>query len=338
MEVDPITLRIRRFDPESGEEPYYEDFTFEPPSAEATLLDCINHVKWYIDGTLTYRMSCRSAICGSCAMRVNGGGQLVCNAQYRDYLDSEGVITIEPVGNMPVVKDLATDFTDFWEKIYAVKPYVEYRDGEESRPAEGEHRMDPSEFAKIDEASTCIMCGACYSECVSYETDRNFLGPAALAKAQRLVNDTRDETKRERLEALSEYGGMWDCAHCFACVQACPKPVKPLYRILDLRREAHKEGFHDNNGSRHARGFVEIVKESGWLDEAKLPVKSVGSLGEWVSDLLPMGVRMGLKNKYRPNPLHLLPGRHHPAIPKMEEVARIVEKTERESGEGNGDA
>ncbi len=337
-----ITFRIRRFNPESGEEAYYEDFTFEPPNPEATLLDCINHIKWHIDGTLTYRMSCRSAICGSCAMRVNGGGQLVCNAQFRDFLDENGMITIEPIGNMPVVKDLVTDFSDFWNKVHSVNPYVQYADESAERSNDGEHRMDPSDFAKIDEASTCILCGACYSECVSYEADRNFLGPAALAKAQRLVNDTRDETKHERLEALSEYGGMWDCAHCFACVQACPKPVNPLYRIIDLRREAHKEGFHDNNGSRHARGFVEIIEESGWLDEAKLPVKSVGSVGEWVADLLPMGVRMGLKNKYRPNPLHLIPGRHHPEIPKMEEVKTIIQKTrldkEDETAEAEGES
>ncbi|MBT3267177.1 succinate dehydrogenase iron-sulfur subunit [Candidatus Poribacteria bacterium] len=321
---EPITIRVRRFNPETDAESYWQDYTFEPPSEDSTLLDCINHIKWFIDGTLTYRMSCRSAICGSCAMRVNGGGQLVCNSQYRDHLDADNMITVEPAGNMPVVKDLVTDATGFWEKIRAVDPYIK---SDADREAEGEHLMSPEDFSNIDEASTCIMCGACYSECTSYDIDKNFLGPAALAKAQRVVHDTRDAEQGERLAQLSEYGGMWDCAHCFACVQACPKPVNPLYRIVDLRNEAHKQGFHDNNGSRHARGFVDIVEESGWLDEAKLPIKSVGSLKEFVTDLLPMGIRMGVKNKFRPNPMHLLPGRHHPPVPKMNEITKIIAKT-----------
>ncbi|GIX06256.1 MAG: hypothetical protein KatS3mg115_0659 [Candidatus Poribacteria bacterium] len=186
--------------------------------------------------------------------------------------------------------------------------------------------MAPEDFEKIDAASTCILCSACYSECVSYEVDKNFLGPAALAKAQRFVHDTRDLATDERLKKLSEYGGIWDCAHCFNCVQACPKPTEPLWRILQLRQEAHRRGFHDNNGWRHAYGFVKIIEESGWLDEAKLPLKSVGTLKEIVSDLIPVGLRMSLKGKYRPNPLHLLPGMHHPEIPKMAEVRQIIQR------------
>jgi succinate dehydrogenase / fumarate reductase iron-sulfur subunit len=316
-----VTFRIRRFNPETDAEPSYREYTFEPQNAAWTLLDCLNHIKWHLDGTLTYRMSCRSAICGSCAMRVNGGGQLVCNTQYREHVDANGVITIEPLGNMPVIKDLAVDLSDFWRKIESVEPFIK----NEHPPEQGEHRMRPADFLKIDDASTCILCAACYSECTSYEVDRNFLGPAALAKAQRIVFDTRDEERQERTETLSEYGGIWDCAHCFGCVQACPKPVRPLWRIIELRQEAHRRGVHENNGSRHARAFADIVEESGWLDEAKLPLKSVGTLKETL-ELLPMGVRMGLKGKYRPNPLHLLPGRHHPEIPQMGEVRTIIRK------------
>ncbi|MDA1191482.1 MAG: succinate dehydrogenase iron-sulfur subunit [Candidatus Poribacteria bacterium] len=322
-----VTFRIERFNPETDSEPHWEDYTFEPKPG-STLLDCMNHIKWYMDGTLTYRMSCRSAICGSCAMKVNGGGQLVCNAQLDDHLgchvEDDRLITVEPLGTFPVIKDLVTDFTPFWERMHAVEPYVkgtDYEDGDK------ETRMSPDDFSKIDPASTCIACGACYSECVSFDMDKKFLGPAALAKAQRIVHDTRDHETQERVERLSEEGGMWDCSHCFACVQACPKPVKPLYRILELRREADKLGVHDNNGSRHARAFVDIIEESGWLDEAKLPLKSVGSLQEIMTDLVPMGIKMWLKNKYRPNPFHLLPGMHHPEVPKMNEVTKIIEKT-----------
>lgn len=317
-----VTFRIKRFNPETDTEPHWQDFTFEPKHGW-TILDCMNHIKWYHDGSLTYRMSCRSAICGSCAMRVNGGGHLVCNAQLEDYVGEDGIITIEPLGTFPVIKDLVTDFAPFWDRMHAVEPYIQNGDQTHER----ENLQSPETREKIDESSTCIMCGACYSECVAFEADKTFLGPAALAKAQRLVFDTRDEAAQERVERLSEEGGIWDCAHCFGCVEACPKPVKPLYRIIELRQEADKRGVHNNNGSRHARGFAEIIEESGWLDEAKLPLKSSGSLKEIVTDLVPIGIKMGMKNKYRPNPFHLLPGMHHPEIPKMDEVTKIIEAT-----------
>lgn len=323
-----LTVRIKRFNPDVGDtEPHYQDFTFDAPEG-ATLLDCLNYIKWNLDDTLAYRMSCRSAICGSCAMRVNNGADLACVTQATDKLDATGTVTIEPLGNMPVIKDLVTDFKDFWAKMESVKPYL----ANETPPETGEHRMTPESFNDIVDATTCIMCGACYSECTSYEVDRNFLGPAALAKAQRFVFDTRDEERQERMEELSEYGGIWDCAHCFYCVQACPKPVEPLYRIIELRQEAHRRGLTENNGSRHARAFVESVEESGWLDEAKLPMKSVGSLPETL-ELIPVGIRMGLKNKFRPNPLTLLPGRHHEEIPQMGEVTKIIQKATEETSD-----
>ena len=217
-------FRIKRYNPEKQAEPYYEEFEYDIPEG-ATLLDCLNHIKWNMDGTLTYRMSCRSAICGSCGMKGNGHAMLACQKQAAHLLkEGSDTITIEPLGNMPVIKDLATDFKQFWDKVDQVKPYLQNNE----KPPEQEREQSPQEFRKIDDATTCIMCGACYSDCNVLEVDKNFLGPAALAKAQRFVGDSRDQGTRDRIKELSKPGGMWDCTHCGECVERCPKPAEPF--------------------------------------------------------------------------------------------------------------
>ena len=192
-----------------------------------------------MDGTLTYRMSCRSAICGSCAMKGNGHALLACQKQAAHLLkDGSDTITIEPLGNMPVIKDLATDFKQFWDKVDQVKPYLQNNE----KPPEKEREQSPHQFRMIDDATTCIMCGACYSDCNVLEVDKNFLGPAALAKAQRFVGDSRDQETRDRIKDLSKPGGMWDCTHCGECVERCPKPAEPFYRIKELMAVGLEEG------------------------------------------------------------------------------------------------
>ena len=172
------TFRIKRFNPEKQPEPYYEEFNLDIPEA-ATLLDCMNQIKWTLDGSLSYRMSCRSAICGSCAVKSNGHALLACQQQAEHLVDNNDTITLEPLGNMKPVKDLVVDFTPFWDKVNKVKPYLEPKN---EAPAK-ERRQSQEDFLIIDDASTCIMCGACYSDCNTLEVDDSFLGPAALAKA-----------------------------------------------------------------------------------------------------------------------------------------------------------
>src|SRR5947209_10585130 len=118
-----MKIRVHRFDPEKEARPRYQEYDFDVPEGY-TVLDCLNHIKWYIDDTLAYRMSCRSAICGSCAMRVNGHAKLVCKTQAVDVLRDDGVIQIDPMGNMTVEKDLIVDTKPFWEKMQQVKPFL----------------------------------------------------------------------------------------------------------------------------------------------------------------------------------------------------------------------
>jgi succinate dehydrogenase iron-sulfur subunit len=308
-------FRIKRYNPEKQAEAYYEEFEYDIPEG-ATLLDCLNHIKWNVDGTLTYRMSCRSAICGSCAMKGNGHALLACQKQAAHLLkDGSDTITIEPLGNMPVIKDLATDFKQFWEKVDQVKPYLQNKE----KPPELEREQSPHQFKKIDDATTCIMCGACYSDCNVLEVDKNFLGPAALAKAQRFVGDSRDQGTRERIKELSKPGGMWDCTHCGECVERCPKPAQPFYRIKDLMAVGLKEGVTNNVGARHALSFVKSVKHSGRLNESKIPIESMGYLNvKGLLDLVPVGLRMLLKLK--------IPPLIHKPIDDAKDVQRIFEE------------
>ena len=308
-------FRIKRYNPEKQSEPYYEEFDYDIPEG-ATLLDCLNHIKWSMDGTLTYRMSCRSAICGSCGMKGNGHALLACQKQAAHLLkDGSDTITVEPLGNMPVIKDLATDFQQFWEKIDQVKPYLQNNE----KPPEQEREQSPHEFKKIDDATTCIMCGACYSDCNVLEVDKNFLGPAALAKAQRFVEDSRDLDTRERIKELSKPGGMWDCTHCGECVERCPKPAEPFYRIKELMAVGLKEGVTNNVGARHALSFVKSVKHSGRLNENKIPVESMGYFNiKGLLDLVPVGLRMLLKMK--------IPPIIHKPVDDVKDVQRIFEE------------
>ena len=308
------TFRIKRFNPEKQAEPYFEEFQLDVPEG-ATLLDCMNLIKWTLDGSFSYRMSCRSAICGSCAVKANGHALLACQRQAAHIVDNDETITLEPLGNMKPVKDLVVDFTPFWDKINEVKPYLEPK---ESAPKK-ERYQSQEDFLQIDASSTCIMCGACYSDCNVLEVDDNFLGPAALAKAQRFVGDSRDSQTLERVKALSEPGGIWDCTHCGECVERCPKPAKPFDRIKEVMTVALEQGVHNNNGARHAMSFFNSVKRSGNLNENRIPVESMGFFNiPGLLSLLPVGIRMFLKGK--------VPPIIHHSIDEMDDVKRIFKE------------
>ncbi len=308
-----VTFSIYRFNPEKDGKPYYKDYNLDVPEG-ATILDCLNLIKWTQDGTLTYRMSCRSAICGSCAVRVNGHPRLACKTQASAEIIN-GRMKIEPLGNAQVLKDLVVDLELFWKKIEKTEPWLM----PDNSPPSKERRQSPQDFHRIDAASSCIMCAACCSDCNSWAADENFLGPAALAKAQRFVDDSRDSASLKRVKDLSRTTGIWDCTHCGECVERCPTDAKPMDRIISMRTTALKMGIVNNNGARHAKAFVESVRSSGRLNENMLPVKSVGIfniLG--LLSLIPVGIRMFLRGKNPP----LI----HKHIDEMDDVKRIFKR------------
>lgn len=269
-----VKLKVKRTDPESGKSGYSQ-YTIEAPES-TTLLDALINVREYEDGTLALRCSCRSAICGSCAMRVDGRARLACRAKVIAITrgDESHEITVEPMGNMPVIKDLVVDQSLFWEKIRKVDPYLQPVGPE----PEAEYRVPNESMIDLTHTMNCIMCGACVSDCTVLEVDKNFTAPAALAKAYRFAADPRDGHAQERLEKLSEYSGIWDCTRCNMCVEVCPKGVAPMNRILQLREMAIEHGITNNAGSRHTSIFAKSITDGGRLNEVWMVPGSVGML------------------------------------------------------------
>ncbi len=271
-----VTIRVKRHDPEV-EPPlsYWQDYDITLEES-ATVLDALIKIREETDGTLSLRCSCRSAICGSCAMRINGHAALACKTQARSAVDEDNTIVIEPAGVMPVVKDLVVDFDMFWSKIMEVEPYLQ----PEGPEPEAEYIASSESMLHLSGVTSCIMCGACVSDCTVLEVDPTFLGPAALAKAYRFTADPRDGDAEgrsvERLKALNGPTGMWDCTRCFECVQVCPKGVAPMDRIMALRDQAISVGLTNTNGARHAEAFSDSVEHSGRLDEFRILPKTVG--------------------------------------------------------------
>ncbi|MEA2397965.1 MAG: succinate dehydrogenase / fumarate reductase, iron-sulfur subunit [Thermoleophilaceae bacterium] len=271
------TLKIRRYNPESGRPAYWQEFDVDLPP-ERSVLDGILRAKHEEDGSLSIRCSCQAAICGSCAVRVNGRSRLACNTKLGDASDGApgGAIVVEPMGNMPVIKDLIVDMDAVhWKKVQRVVPWLL----PEGDPPEREYIVDPESMIDITQSMACIHCGACVSACLSLEVDPEFVGPAALAKAYRFVGDPRDaQTEGRLLDLAEDPHGMYDCTHCFACVEVCPKDVAPMNQIMRLRRRATADyGIKDgNNGYGHEKAFVDLIEKYGILSEAQLLPKSYG--------------------------------------------------------------
>jgi succinate dehydrogenase / fumarate reductase, iron-sulfur subunit len=272
-----FTLRLRRYDPESGDAPYWEEHTvdLEP---HRSVLEGILQAKARFDGSIGIRCSCKAAICGSCGVRINGQPGLACHT----HLDlasegsPDGVIEVEPMGNMPVIKDLIVDMDAVhWKKIQRVTPWLINREPIPER----EYIVPHENMVDVTQSMACIQCGACVSDCLSMEVDPLFIGPAALAKAYRFVGDPRDAQQGERLKDLAEDPhGLYDCTHCFKCIEACPKGVAPMSQIMRLRRRAGNDfGIVDrNNGERHEAAFTGLVRDNGLLWEAELLPRSYG--------------------------------------------------------------
>jgi succinate dehydrogenase / fumarate reductase, iron-sulfur subunit len=384
-------LKVRRYQPESGEGAYWEEFKVDlDPSL--SVLDGLLQAKDRDDGSLSVRCSCRAAICGSCGMKINGQSGLGCKTQVGEAQEQankmmratgvsaaeadspigaqapesqdkvraagqeeagEGMtattteavspIVIEPMGNMPVIKDLITDMeSTHWTKIRRVTPWL-LPHGE---APEREYVVDPESMIDITQSMACIQCGACVSSCLSMEADPDFIGPAALAKAYRFVGDPRDAETKERLHDLAhDPHGIYDCTHCFSCIDACPKGVAPMDQIMRLRRKAGEAGIQDpNSGHDHEIAFVKIIEKKGTLDESMLVQESFApgikgklkpsrrGIKETIGSI-PTVLRAMKTGKAR---LKFIPGLHH-KLPgnAMEEVEAIYKHAEEHREEFN---
>lgn len=249
----------------------YQTYTVDLPE-HAVVLDALIAIREFQDESLAVRCACRSAICGSCAMWVNGHAHLACKSKLSEFTKN-GKTRVESPPSMPVIRDLVCDMKPLWEKHRAVGPWLK---AQPPPVATEEYRVPNAAMEELIQEVSCISCGACLMDCESFAINDQFLGPQALAKAYRYVADPRDAQTNERLAQYSGPGGIWDCTHCFECVTQCPKGVAPLDQILKIRKLAVDAGYTNNAGTRHADAFADSVKHSGRLNELTLLPKSVG--------------------------------------------------------------
>ncbi len=223
-------FRILRFDPKKEEYPYFQDFSYESEEKKS-VLEALMDIRNDQDCTISFRYSCREAICGSCAMVINGNFDLACRTDLESLRSS--LVVIEPLPNLEIQKDLVVDMDPFWEALQKIEPYLQ---GEEIQSTKG-HRVDDRDMDRIFQFVNCIMCGCCYAACPVASRDERYLGPAALAKLCRFVRDPRDIRPFANWSRVNTEAGVWGCDTVFACNEACPKDVRPADGILALRRK-----------------------------------------------------------------------------------------------------
>jgi succinate dehydrogenase / fumarate reductase iron-sulfur subunit len=326
-----VSFKIFRQQPNSS--PKFETYTLDVEPGN-TILDCLNRIKWELDGTLAFRKNCRNTICGSCAMRINGRSALACKenvgselARFSHGSDTQiPEIIVAPMGNMPVMKDLVVDMTSFWDNLEAVDPYVSTS---ARQIPEREFLQTPEERSRLDASGNCILCGACYSECNARAVDPSFVGPHALAKAQRMVADSRDDTTESRLEKYNQgTQGAWGCTRCYMCNAVCPMDVAPMDRIGEIKQEIlDRKNAQASRSIRHRKVLIELVKQGGWIDERKFGFFVVGNYFRDLRGLMslaPLGLRMVASGKF---PMHFEPSEG------TEEVRSLIESVQQASQE-----
>ncbi len=239
--IRQIELEVMRYDPEKDEQPYFQNYSV-PCEEDWAILDAINYVKDNLDTTLSYRWSCHMMVCGSCGMMVNGEPSLTCKTFIRDLPDK---VRIEPLENFPIERDLVVVLDDVMQKLHQVKPYIIRKDP----PPEGrEFTQSRVDLSKYSQLTMCINCMCCYAACPQYGLDKNFIGPAALALAQRYNLDSRDQGKSERLNILADHDGIWECSFVGACSEVCPKHVDPAAAIQQMKIDGAMEWWKQKLG------------------------------------------------------------------------------------------
>jgi succinate dehydrogenase / fumarate reductase, iron-sulfur subunit len=227
-----VTVKVKRFNPEKDKEPYYQ--TYVVPDAEETdqVLELLEKIRGYYDGTLTFRRSCAHGICGSDGVRINGRNRLACKILVKDLGTDE--ILVEPMLGLPVLKDLIVDMTSFWEHYKAVLPYFMCPD--DPVPDGKERLQSPEARERYDDTTKCILCACCTTSCPVFWGNGKYVGPAALVQAHRFIYDSRDCGAEERLKILNLDTGAWSCRTAFNCTEACPREIKITQAIADLKK------------------------------------------------------------------------------------------------------
>jgi succinate dehydrogenase / fumarate reductase iron-sulfur subunit len=227
-----VNFRIRRYQPEvtGKNKPYWQEFTLDNVEPTDRVLELLHRVKWEQDGTLSFRRSCSSGICGSDAMRINGRNRLACKLLIRDIGEK---VQIEPILGLPVIKDLIVDMEPFFAHYREVMPFFV---NDDPVPADGRERLQTQEDRqRFDDTTNCILCAACTTSCPSFWANGKYVGPAAIVQAHRFIFDSRDKAAKERLNLLAEPNGVWRCRTIFNCTPACPRHIEVTKAIGEVK-------------------------------------------------------------------------------------------------------
>lgn len=317
-----VTLKIKRQEP--GKAGELKDYKVQVAD-NASVMEALLQVRDEQDGSLAVRANCMSGLCGDCLYRVNGGQQLACT-QLCSKVARNGEIRVEPIITAKVQKDLVYDMdAHLWDKVKAVKPGIAVN----GVTLKEEQKIDQKVIDDLQNVMSCYMCGLCDDGCTVIAVDKTFLGPAALAKAYRTVKDPRvaaaDTSKI--LDVMELPKGAWDCAHCYEANAHCPREVTPTYRIVAVRDMLIKRGIKHGGASRHHNSAMASIKQSGWLDEGRITVDSIGWTNiKGLMAFMPVAIKALQRRKA---PLPFL----HPKRPGAEHIRRIMEKAERRAHE-----
>ncbi len=326
-----IKLDLFRFDEAVDEIPHRDLVEVEVPET-TTVLDALETAKAEVDGSISFRRSCRSAICGSCSMNINGITGLACKTNCKDVIKADGTISVDPMPNFQPMKDMVVHMDPFWDKYARLKPYLVPADKDLDHPTE--RRVSPEDMKKLVAVANCVMCATCYALCPVVSVDPAFAGPAAIAYAYRFIEDVRDSKRDERIAQISE-DYLWLCAHCYAC-SYCPKHVDPQDRIIDVKRASISDKvMMGERGPRHALTVSKTIKETGMLAETEVVLGTVGRFNVVAQiKVLPLALRLMSRGKL--TPFEMAAGGTAPMlglpsikpIPKVDEVRTIFESLE----------
>jgi succinate dehydrogenase / fumarate reductase iron-sulfur subunit len=224
-----VTLKVFRFNPEKDNKPYYAAYTLEAAPTDR-ILDLLEYIKGYHDGTLSFRRSCAHGVCGSDAMRVNGRNYLACKVLLKDLGTDQ--ITVEPILGLRVIKDMIVDMEPFFEHFRSVLPYFI----NDTPTPEKERLQSPEERERFDDTTKCILCAACTTSCPSFWANDKYVGPAAIVNAHRFIYDSRDQAAAERLQILNNQFGVYRCHTIFNCTEACPRDIQITQAIGEVKK------------------------------------------------------------------------------------------------------
>lgn len=292
--------------------PPFQEYRIQARPSE-TVLNVLHRIKDTVDPTLTFSRSCGQAICGICAVRINGVPRLVCNTPVKEVAEGRDRVTITPLHNLPTIRDLVSDKGPFWDEVKKLKPWL-IRDPDEPLDPDRESIMYPEDLPDVMQMANCINCAVCFSDCDARRNDEQFLGPMAAAKVYRFVADPRDAATDERLR-MADDNNVWSCMFAYQCAW-CPKGVEPQEAINILRKRIMARQGYDNRASHHVRAFVESAKKYGRLDERTLPMKTKG-LFAFLKEDAPKALIWGMTFKVPP-PIH------H-GVKHKREVRRLME-------------